>query len=139
MKIGKEFHWEMGHRLPSHKGACRNMHGHSYRMVVEVEGSINPETGMLIDFGDISKIVKPVVAEFDHAFLCERSDTEVLSLLERLDMKRVVMDEPSTVENICGVFVTKLHAAIGGVPEIDAFTVRIWETATSVAEVRTEV
>ena len=38
MKIAKEFRWEMGHRLPEHFGLCKNIHGHSYKMVVEFEG-----------------------------------------------------------------------------------------------------
>ena len=136
MKIAKEFRWEMGHRLPNHNGACRNVHGHSYRMQVEVEGDINPETGMVIDFGDISAKVKPFLSELDHAFLCQDSDTEVLELLERMDMKRMVIPFPSTVENICRLFIERLRPAFASEPAVKAFTVRIWETATSEAEIR---
>ncbi|MCC5847381.1 MAG: 6-carboxytetrahydropterin synthase QueD [Verrucomicrobia bacterium] len=136
MKIAKEFRWEMGHRLPNHDGACRNVHGHSYRMQVEVEGDVNPETGMVIDFGDISAKVKPFLAELDHAFLCQESDTEVRELLERMDLKRVMIPVPSTVENICMLFIEKLRPAFACEPEVRAFTVRIWETATSEAEIR---
>jgi 6-pyruvoyltetrahydropterin/6-carboxytetrahydropterin synthase len=139
MKIAKEFRWEMGHRLPKHDGACRNVHGHSYRMVVEVEGEIDAETGMVMDFADISAKVKPFLAELDHAFLCQDSDHEVLALLERMDMKRVVIGVPSTVENICYLFVERLRDAFAAAPGLQAFTVRIWETASSVAEVRTEL
>jgi len=49
MKIAKEFRWEMGHRLPEHTGLCRNIHGHSYRMVVEITGDVLAN-GMIIDF-----------------------------------------------------------------------------------------
>lgn len=134
MKIAKEFRWEMGHRLPHHDGACRNVHGHSYRMQVEVEGTVNPETGMVLDFGEISALVKPLVAELDHAFLCQDTDTEVLELLERMDMKRVVIDVPSTVENICKLFVDRLQPLFADLPQVERFTVRIWETASSEAE-----
>jgi len=41
MKIAKEFKWEMGHRLPEHFGQCKNIHGHSYKMLVEFEGEID--------------------------------------------------------------------------------------------------
>ena len=40
MKIAKEFRWEMGHRLPEHFGLCKNIHGHSYKMIVEFEGEL---------------------------------------------------------------------------------------------------
>ncbi|MGA1250362.1 MAG: 6-pyruvoyl trahydropterin synthase family protein, partial [Candidatus Kapaibacteriota bacterium] len=49
-RIAKEFHWEMGHRLPFHDGGCQNIHGHSYTMRVEVIGEIDPATGMVIDY-----------------------------------------------------------------------------------------
>jgi 6-pyruvoyltetrahydropterin/6-carboxytetrahydropterin synthase len=139
MKIAKEFRWEMGHRLPNHDGACRNVHGHSYRMQVEVEGHVDPETGMVMDFGDISAIVKPLVAELDHAFLCQDSDTEVLELLERMDMKRVIIHVPSTVENICKLFIDRLRPVFARVPQVRTFTVRIWETASSEAELTESV
>jgi 6-pyruvoyltetrahydropterin/6-carboxytetrahydropterin synthase len=136
MKIAKEFRWEMGHRLPNHAGACRNLHGHSYRMVVEVEGEVDPVTGMVIDFADISAIVKPFLTELDHAFLCQEDDHEVRELLERKDLKRVYIQTPSTVENICGLFIKRLRPAFAAHKEVKAFTVRIWETASSVAEIR---
>ncbi|MDA3875222.1 MAG: 6-carboxytetrahydropterin synthase [Kiritimatiellae bacterium] len=139
MKIAKEFRWEMGHRLPNHEGACRNLHGHSYRMVVEVEGDVNPETGMVIDFADISSIVKPFLMELDHAFLCQEDDRDVRELLENMDLKRVYIPTPSTVENICGLFVDRLRPAFDAHEEVNAFTVRIWETASSVAEIRAEL
>lgn len=115
------------------------MHGHSYRMVVEVEGEINPETGMVIDFADISAKVKPFLDELDHAFLCQENDQEVRDLLERMDLKRIYIQTPSTVENICGMFVERLRPAFASENQVDAFTVRIWETASSVAEIRENV
>lgn len=139
MKIAKEFRWEMGHRLPNHDGACRNVHGHSYRMQVEVEGEVNPETGMVMDFGEISALVKPLVSELDHAFLCQDTDTQVLELLERMDMKRVIIDVPSTVENICRLFIDRLRPLFVTIPQVQKFTVRIWETASSEAEMSESV
>lgn len=139
MKIAKEFRWEMGHRLPRHDGACKNLHGHSYRMEVEVEGETCPETGMVIDFAEISAKVKPFLGELDHAFLCQEDDTEVRDLLETMDLKRVYIPFPSTVENICRMFIERLRPAFTDEPRVEAFTVRIWETASSVAEIRREV
>jgi len=56
MKIAKEFRWEMGHRLPYHNGLCKNVHGHSYQMVIELEGDVNTK-GMIIDFYDLGEII----------------------------------------------------------------------------------
>ncbi len=132
MKITKEFRWEMGHRLPLHDGACRNVHGHSYRLRVEVEGAVD-EQGMIIDFNHISAAVKPFITKLDHAFLCEESDTEILSFLRAHDMKLYVIPYPSTVENICRLFADKLQPFFAQHPNVACFRVRINETASSEA------
>lgn len=77
MKISKEFRWEMGHRLPEHEGLCRNIHGHSYKMVLEIEGKVQ-KNGMIIDFYDLGKIVKPIIKNYDHAFMCYFKDMDML-------------------------------------------------------------
>ena len=57
MKIGKEFRWEMGHRLPLHTRGCQNIHGHSYKLIVEIEGEPGAN-GMVADYTDLKQIVK---------------------------------------------------------------------------------
>jgi 6-pyruvoyltetrahydropterin/6-carboxytetrahydropterin synthase len=66
MKIAKEFKWEMGHRLPEHFDKCKNIHGHSYKMIVELEGEIL-ESGMVMDYYDLKKIINPIVEKLDHS------------------------------------------------------------------------
>ncbi|HND76050.1 MAG TPA: 6-carboxytetrahydropterin synthase, partial [bacterium] len=67
VKIAKEFHWEMAHRLPYHTGGCQNIHGHSYILWVEIEGQPQ-ENGMLLDYAEIKRIVKPMIDTLDHGF-----------------------------------------------------------------------
>ena len=51
-------------------GKCNNLHGHTYSLVVEVGGRIHPETGMVLNYFDLDKIVKPIVdGKLDHTFL----------------------------------------------------------------------
>jgi 6-pyruvoyltetrahydropterin/6-carboxytetrahydropterin synthase len=73
VRIFREFRFEAAHRLPDappgHK--CRQLHGHSYRLVVHVEGVIERETGWVMDFADIKRVVDPVIAELDHQYLNE--------------------------------------------------------------------
>ena len=73
MELFKEFRFEAAHRLPNvaegHK--CARLHGHSYQVTVHVEGTIDDERGWVIDFGDISAVVQPVIAEIDHRYLNE--------------------------------------------------------------------
>ena len=76
MKISKEFRWEMGHRLPLHDGLCKNVHGHSYKLLIEISGEVN-KNGMIIDFFDLSNIIQPLLDKFDHAFMCSEDDLKM--------------------------------------------------------------
>ena len=63
IRITKQFNFETGHALYGYDGACRNVHGHSYKLFVTVVGSPNSDSsnvkyGMVIDFKDLKKIVK---------------------------------------------------------------------------------
>lgn len=67
MKVRRAFEFEAAHRLPRHPGACRRMHGHSYRLVVTVDRPVDPASGMAIDFGDLKEIVRrEAVSQLDH-------------------------------------------------------------------------
>ena len=69
-KIRKEFKFEAAHSLPLHDGKCRRLHGHSYRVIVEIASadvrSEGPKTGMVCDFATLSDVVKPIIATLDH-------------------------------------------------------------------------
>jgi 6-pyruvoyltetrahydropterin/6-carboxytetrahydropterin synthase len=132
MKIAKEFRWEMGHRLPEHFGKCKNIHGHSYKMIVELEGDVD-ESGMVMDYYDVKRIIDPVVENLDHAFMVYKDDKEIVSLLEKMKSKMVVVDFQSTVENICAYFLNEIKKI--SLPEnIKQISVRIYETADDYAE-----
>ena len=137
MKIGKEFKWEMGHRLPEHFGQCKNIHGHSYKMLVEFEGEID-ENGMVIDYCDVEKIVNPIIEKLDHAFLVNKDDKLTIEFLDKLNSKKVVVDFESTAENICKYLLNKIKSA--DLPaNVKAIMVRVSETEEDYAEDRIEL
>ncbi len=107
MKIAKEFNWEMGHRLPEHFGKCKNIHGHSYKMIVELEGELQ-SSGMVMDYYDVKKNINPIVERLDHAFMVYKDDKETITFLEKINSKRIVVDFQSTVENICNYILSEL-------------------------------
>ncbi len=70
--LARDYRFEAAHRLPmvppEHK--CARMHGHSFRIEVEVGGEVDPRTGWLIDFGEITAVVEPLLRnELDHRCL----------------------------------------------------------------------
>ena len=132
MKIAKEFDWEMGHRLLFHKGKCKNLHGHSYKMYVELEGDLD-ENGMVLDFYDLKQVVAPIVEKLDHAFLVYKDDVELVEILKNLNSKNIVVDFQPTAENICNFFLNAIKDS--QLPEnIKRIKVRVCETYDSYAE-----
>lgn len=80
-ELEKSFKFEAGHSLAHHDGKCKEPHGHSYVLVVHVRSESlipsGPKTNMVIDFTDISTIVKPMINDyFDHKWLNTTLDTD---------------------------------------------------------------
>jgi 6-pyruvoyltetrahydropterin/6-carboxytetrahydropterin synthase len=73
MKISQAFRFEAAHRLPNvpevHR--CRRMHGHSYRVEVHLNGSVDPHTGFVVDFFAIEAAFAPLLEVLDHRCLNE--------------------------------------------------------------------
>jgi 6-pyruvoyltetrahydropterin/6-carboxytetrahydropterin synthase len=74
VELFKEFTFEAAHRLPNvaadHK--CARLHGHSYRVTIHVTGDVDPESGMVTDFANITAAFKPISEQYlDHYFLNE--------------------------------------------------------------------
>ena len=73
VELVKDFRFEAAHYLPNvpegHK--CRRMHGHSFRGEIAIRGPVNPQTGWLIDFGDLKRAIDPVIDRLDHYVLNE--------------------------------------------------------------------
>ena len=132
MKIAKEFRWEMGHRLPEHFGLCTNIHGHSYKMIVEFEGDLN-EQGMVIDYYDIEKIINAIIEKLDHSFMVNENDKVAVEFLEKLKSKKVVVDFESTAENISIYMLNEIsHSNLPS--NVKKIKVRIYETEGDYAE-----
>lgn len=80
-EIEKKFRFEAGHQLLHHDGKCQTPHGHSYELIVTIRKKTlienGPKKNMVIDFLDISAIVKPMIYEFlDHKWLNETLHTD---------------------------------------------------------------
>jgi 6-pyruvoyltetrahydropterin/6-carboxytetrahydropterin synthase len=72
-ELFKEFTFEAAHQLPNlppeHK--CSRLHGHSFRVMVYVEGPVDEHLGWVMDFADIKAAFKPLEEQLDHHFLNE--------------------------------------------------------------------
>ena len=140
IRLTKEFSFESAHALEGYAGACREIHGHSYRMFVTVAGRPSEDAGasdcgMVMDFGELKRIVtEQVVARMDHAFVLRRSEAnerlaaELRGRFERIEM---VGYQP-TCENLLADFAARIG---GSLPAgVKLYSLRLHETATSYAE-----
>ena len=69
LSVTRSFSFEAAHQLEWHAGACKNLHGHSYKLEVTVAGAVD-DNGIVIDFSDLAEIVRrEVIDRFDHTYL----------------------------------------------------------------------
>lgn len=131
--VTKTVRFDAAHILTNHKGLCKNLHGHTYRVDISVRGET--DDGMVMDFKDLKRVAGEVVCDrFDHAFMyCTESqgEREIAEVVERHGMRTVALPFRSTAENLAKMFYTELSARIEGV-----VCVKVWETSDSVAEYR---
>ena len=139
VRITKEFRFEASHALLNYDGLCKNIHGHSYILFVTVIGEPNieessPKLGMLMDFGDLKRIVKQEIVDvLDHSIILNskapyQSFTNVKDMFDRFHL----FDYQPTCENMVVDFAQKI---IKKLPEgVKIYSVKLYETATSNAE-----
>ena len=132
MKIAKEFRWEMGHRLQCHKGKCINLHGHSYKLLVEFTGDVETN-GMILDYFVVKEIVAPIVEELDHSVVISKNDLELIEIIKKINSAYVIIDYETTAENLCHYFLEKIKKK--NLPKnITEIMVKIFETENTYAE-----
>lgn len=140
IRITKQFNFETGHALYGYDGKCRNVHGHSYKLSVTVIGTPITDTshvkqGMVIDFGDLKKIVKEeIVDQFDHATVFNKNTPHVELAKELIDRGHnvILANYQPTSENMVIDFAAKIKARL---PEsIKLHSLKLQETDTSFAE-----
>src|SRR5437660_12657062 len=125
MLLRKTFRFEASHILPKHPGKCSRLHGHSWVLHIFVEGSVNPDTGFVMDFADISKMVNPLIDRLDHHHLGTYDDFGSLQL-NQWGVLGMPHDIYPTSEN--------LLTWIGKQLTLDWSILAIEETCTSYAE-----
>lgn len=139
IRVTKEFTFEMAHALLGYDGSCKYIHGHSYGLSVTVigkpiENENDPKLGMVIDFGDLKRIVKKtVVDKFDHALvLNNNTPKDSFNQKQELFDKVIFVDYQPTSENLVADFADRIAGRLSD--KMNLFSLRLRETATSYAE-----
>lgn len=140
IRITKQFSFETGHALYGYDGKCKNVHGHSYKLSVTVIGTPITDTshvkyGMVIDFGDLKKIVRSEIVDvFDHATVFNKNTPHVdlAKELESREHNVILVDYQPTSENMVIDFAEKITRRLP--QNIQLFSLKLQETETSFAE-----
>lgn len=128
----------MAHRLPYHQGGCQNLHGHSYRMSVEIEGT-PMDNGMVMDYADLRNMIDPLIKELDHGFMCSQDDEIMKTFLKNTSFKTVHVNFFTTAENIAVYFGSKIKEQLKAFKNISSLKIRISETRATYAEINLQL
>ena len=140
IRLTKEFTFEAAHSLEGYDGLCREIHGHSYRLLVTIKGEPerdpeSPKLGMVMDFGVLKRIVnEQIVERLDHSFMMRNTlaAEQVANDLGYRFSKVVLTEYQPTCENMLSDFAERL---LGALPDdIELCSLRLHETASSYAE-----
>lgn len=125
--VSKEFTFDASHHLHNYEGKCKNLHGHTYKVIFGISGYVD-ERGLMIDFGDIKEIWK--------------SDIEIY--LDHRYLNETLPPMNTTAENMVVWIYEKMHEALKTEGNLKKYKgarvefVRLYETPTSYAEARRE-
>ena len=140
IRITKQFNFETGHALYGYDGACRNIHGHSYKLYVTVIGlpiddKEHVKYGMVIDFKDLKKIVNQEVVEvFNHATVFNKNTPhkDLAITLKNNGHKVIMADYQPTCELLVIDFANKIKNRLPS--NILLHSLKLQETESSFAQ-----
>ncbi len=123
-EISIERTFASSHALRGYQGKCEHLHGHNYRVRVTLEGGQLDEAGLLVDFGDLKRVVSSIAEYLDHRHINDLPPFDVLN---------------PTAENMARYFHEEIEKRLPELApgrDVHLQEVRIWETDTSVAAYR---
>ncbi len=137
ISITKIFRFEAAYALHGYRGACANIHGHSYNLHVRVASVTQDHgyvggTGIIYDFRDLKEVVhQAVICHFDHQLILSEKYMAMHPNIHP-NGNVYVMDAEPTVENLlllCRIEIAKVLPAT-----IRLVSIRLAETRDSYAE-----
>ncbi|MBI4444742.1 MAG: 6-carboxytetrahydropterin synthase [Acidobacteria bacterium] len=129
--IVKRLYFCYGHRLLDYDGKCSVPHGHNGVVEIELTRESLDRRGMVVDFGDVKKILQDFIDEqLDHRMLLRRDDP-LVGALQSIGESPYLMDENPTAENIA-----RLIFSAAKTRRLPVVAIRLWETHDAFAEYR---
>jgi 6-pyruvoyltetrahydropterin/6-carboxytetrahydropterin synthase len=114
-KINVSDTFSAAHQLKGYDGACRNVHGHTWKVRVGIICELTDDLGLSIDFNVVKKHLHELIEILDHQFL---NELEVFKSLN------------PTSENIARYIYRHLQVSIN-IPGCHLADVEVWESDKS--------
>lgn len=102
--------FDSAHFLSGYNGKCSNLHGHRWKIEIEISSEKLVENGqcrgMIVDFGDLKSDLKALSDSFDHAFIYEKGSlkSETVAALNSENFRLIEVDFRPTAENFAEYF-----------------------------------
>ncbi len=128
-----ELLFDAGHRLFKYRGKCDTPHGHTFRVEIMLNSEQLDQLGFVLDFVELKEAIGKWVDEnWDHAFLVNDQDQELLDALQSLTHRKIFAfhNENPTAEVIARTLYSHVKELYGGMVS----KVRIWESPNQYAE-----
>ena len=113
-KLKVEHSFDSAHFLYGYEGKCRNIHGHRWKIEVEIKSEKLVENGqlrgMIVDFGDLKKDIKKILDYYDHALIIEKGTLKnnTLNCLLEENFKIIELEFRPTAENFSYFFYNEI-------------------------------
>ncbi len=106
--------FDSAHFLADYVGKCRNIHGHRWRVIIEIQGDAllasGEKRGMLVDFGDLKNDLKKLADELDHSLIIESGSLKDATMEALRDEEFRIVEFPfrPTAENFAKYFYDRM-------------------------------
>lgn len=137
--VSKTFEFEASHKLVlDYDSPCSNLHGHSYKVAIEITSDKLDHNGMVLDFTHLKNIKDWVMENWDHSLIVSFKDKDILKLSE-LNIAKVHEFEGHNVTAelmahvLSEVTYDKIKDHIDS-RDLKRIRIKVWETSNNMAE-----
>ena len=104
--IKTESYFDSAHFLQLHRGKCRNIHGHRWKVEVEIFSRNLNDEGMIVDFSKFKSELEEITDYYDHSLIIEEQslDAKILDLLMVNGFRIIQLKFAPTAENLAKHF-----------------------------------
>lgn len=135
--LSKEFKFNAAHRIiDNYSGKCSNFHGHSWIVIIYLEGYELDDRNMLMDFNEIKVLKKWIDENLDHSSIFWEKDPMLSYFIENSQKVFQTKSNP-TSEQLAGIILDKAIAFFNN-SRIRVESVEVKESCTSSARVYAE-